>query len=116
MMDMVDFREWVIIYILDELEMLEDLKPTYKYTNMECWDEYVYKKSAYQNLVSEIKNNPNEDPLDIIVREMGRMLRYGYKASSENAKFMFMTAYYTYEDFLTIFSEAEWSVEIVEGD
>lgn len=113
---MDDFREWVITYILDELEMLNDLKPTYKYTNMECWDDYVYKKIAYQNLVNEIKNNTEKDPLDVIVYEMDRMLRYGYKASSDNAKTMFMTAYYLYEYILTIFSEIEWSVEIVEGD
>lgn len=113
---MDDFREWVITYILDELEMLNDLKPTYKYTNMECWDDYVYKKIAYQNLVDEIKNDTEKDPLDIIAYEMDRMLRYGYKASSDNAKTMFMTAYYLYEYILTIFSEVEWSVEIVEGD
>ena len=113
---MDDFREWIITYILDEIKLEDELEPTYKYTNLECWNEYSSKKMAYKNLITEIENRPEEDPLDILVYEMDKMLRCGYKAIGEDAKQMFMTAYYTYEYLMTLLTEVEWSVEIVEGD
>lgn len=113
---MNDLREWVISYISEELKFEEILEPEYKYSNLECWDDYVYRKMAYQNLLDEIDEYPEEDTIDIVAYEMDKMLRYGQRSKRQETRQMFMSAYYTCEYILTILSEREWAKEIEEGD
>lgn len=108
---MNDLREWVIDYISEELKFEDILEPEYKYSNLECWNEYIYRKMAYQNILDEIDENPDADPIDIVVYEMDRMLRYGQRAKSQETREMFMAAYYTCEYIMTVLSEEEWERE-----
>ena len=108
---MNDLREWVTDYISEELKFEDILEPEYKYSNLECWKEYIYRKMAYQNILDEIDNNPDADPIDIVAYEMDRMLRYGQKAKSQETREMFMTAYYACEYIVTVLSEEEWERE-----
>ena len=108
---MNDLREWVMDYISEELKFEDILEPEYKYSNLECWNEYIYRKMAYQNILDEIDENPDADPIDIVVYEMDRMLRYGQRAKSQETREMFMAAYYTCEYIMTVLSEEEWERE-----
>ncbi len=113
---MNDLREWVIDYISEELKFEEILEPEYKYSNLECWNDYIYRKMAYQNLLDEINKDLEDDPIDIVAYEMDKMLRYGQRSKNQETREMFMTAYYACEYILTVLSEREWAKEIDEGD
>ena len=108
---MSDLREWVTDYISEELKFEDILEPEYKYSNLECWNEYIYRKMAYQNILDEIDADQEEDPIDIVAYEMDKMLRYGQRAKSHETQEMFMTAYYACEYILTVLSEMEWEKE-----